>query len=207
VGVVKDSKYRTLGEERTPYVYQPLAQEHETGVTLLVRTPSPEALAPEIRRLLLEMVPGLPVSEIRPLADLVESSLFPALMAARLLSGCALLAAVLAALGLHGVMSFAVSRRTRELGIRVALGARPRELARLLVGEGLALVAAGIAIGWLGAFACARLVSSFLFGVSAFDPGTFLGVGLLLAAVMLGASYFPARRAAGVDPLVALRYE
>ncbi|MGH9337283.1 MAG: FtsX-like permease family protein, partial [Vicinamibacteria bacterium] len=207
VGVVRDSKYRTLGEDETPYLYQPLAQQHETGVTLLVRTEAPEALAADVRRLLLSMDPHLPISEIRPLTALVESSLFPALMAARLLAACSILAVVLAAVGLYGVMSFAVSRRTRELGIRVALGARPNELVKIVVGEGLSLVAAGIVMGWLAAFAVARLLSSFLFGVSATDLETFLGVGLVLALVMLGATYVPARRAAAANPLVALRYE
>jgi putative ABC transport system permease protein len=207
VGLVRDSKYRSLGEEPTSYVYQPLAQQHETGVTLLVRTDAPEALVDDVRRALLSLEPHLPVSDIEPFTALVESALFPARMAARLLTACAVVALVLAAFGLYGVTSFAVSRRTRELGIRIALGAHPKELVQLVVGEGLLVVAAGVGLGLLGAFASARLVSSFLSGVSAADPGTFLAVGLLLSLVMLGATYVPARRAAEADPLTALRYE
>jgi predicted permease len=208
IGIVKDSKYRSLGEETTPYLYLPVAQRHETGMALLVRTEtSPERHAADVRRVLLELDPNLPVSDIRPLASIVASSLFPARMAARLLGAFAALAVVLAAIGLYGVMTFAVSRRTREMGIRIALGARPKELAAIVVAEGLLLVGAGIALGWILALTLTRLVGSFLYGVSPSDPTTFLGVGLLLVLVMLAATYFPARRAGRSDPLAALRYE
>jgi predicted permease len=208
VGIVKDSKYRTLGEEPTPYLYQPLAQHHETGAFLLVRTASsPDLAVDSVRRILLSLDPNLPVSEVGPLETLIASSLFPARMAARLLSVLAGFALVLAAVGLYGVMSFAVSRRMREMGIRLALGARPGELARLLVGEGLRLVLLGVAIGWLAAFAVGRLLTSFLYGVSPRDPGTFAVVAFLILLVMLVATYVPARRAARSDPIAALRHE
>ncbi len=207
VGIVRDSKYRTLGEEPTPYLYQPLAQQHETGVTLLLRGADPERFIFGVREILLDMEPHLPVSQVRPLEALLESSLFPARMGARLLSASAILAAVLAAVGLYGIVSFAVSMRTREMGIRVALGARPQALTRLVVGEGSRLVGAGIALGSVLALAATRLLSSFLHGVSPTEPRVFLGAGALLAIVMLATAYVPARRAAGADPLVALRHE
>ena len=207
VGIVRDSKYRTLGEEPTPYLYQPLAQQHETGVTLLVRGEGSERLVSDVREILRDLEPHLPLSEIQPLTALVESSLFPARMGARLLSACAILAGILAAVGLYGVVSFAVSLRTREMGIRVALGARPEALTRLVVGEGSRLVAAGVLLGSLLALGGSRLIGSFLHGVSPTEPRVFLGAAALLALTMLLTAYVPARRAASADPLIALRHD
>jgi len=207
VGIVRDSKYRSLGEEPTPYLYQPLAQQHETGVTLLLRGTHPESFVSGVRDVLLDLEPHLPVSQVQPLEALLESSLFPARMGARLLSGSAVFAAVLAAMGLYGVVSFAVSLRTREMGIRVALGARPQALTRLVVGEGSRLVGAGVLLGSLLALASTRLLASFVHGVSPTEPGVFLGAGALLAMVLVVTAYVPARRAASADPLIALRHE
>jgi predicted permease len=207
VGLVRDSKYRRLGEEPTPYLYQPLSQQHETGMTLLVRTREPERLVSAVRASIHGLEPHLPIADIRPLAALVESSLFPARMGARLVLGAALLAGVLAAMGLYGLVSFAVSLRTREMGIRVALGARRETLTRMVVGDGLRLVAIGLAIGSLLALASGRVLASFLPGVSPTDPRIFLAVGALLALVMLLTAYVPARRAAAADPLAALRHD
>jgi predicted permease len=207
VGVVRDSKYRTLGEAPTPLVYQPVSQQHETGMTLLVRTAGdPRDALGELRRAMLEVEPNLPVSDLQPLAALVSSALFPARMAARLLSAFAVVAALLAATGLYGVMSFAVSRRTREMGIRAALGARRRDLLALVIREGIAIVAIGIVVGWIVAAVATRLVSGFLY-VSPTEPLTFALVGALVACVMLAATYFPARRATEVAPSVALRHQ
>jgi putative ABC transport system permease protein len=176
-------------------------------VTLLLRGANPERFIEGVREVLLDLEPYLPVSQVQPLEALLESSLFPARMGARLLSASAILAAVLAAVGLYGVVSFAVSMRTREMGIRVALGARPQALTSLVVGEGSRLVGAGVCFGWLLALAATRLLSSFLHGVSPTEPRVFLGAGALLAMVLLATAYVPARRAAGADPLVALRHE
>ncbi len=151
--------------------------------------------------------PILPSSDVQPLAELIESTLFPARMGARLLSASAVLAGILAAVGLYGVVSFMVSMRTREMGIRAALGARPEALARLVIGEGARVVAAGISLGFVLAIAAGRLLSSFLYGVSPTDPRVFLGAGAFLAAVMLATVTLPARRAAASDPLVALRHD
>jgi putative ABC transport system permease protein len=207
IGIARDSKYRTLGEEPTPYVYQPLAQQHETGMTLVVRGPGPERSIARVREILRELDPNLPVSDIQPLAALLESSLFPARMGARLLSASAVLAGMLAAVGLYGVVSFVVSMRTREMGIRAALGARPEALTRLVVSEGARLLAAGVILGFALALASARFVSSFLYGVSPTEPVVFAAAGAFLAAVMLATAYLPARRAARADPLVALRHD
>ncbi|HXV60923.1 MAG TPA: ABC transporter permease [Vicinamibacteria bacterium] len=208
VGVVSDSKYRTVGEPATPHVYQPLAQVHETGMRLLMRTAvSPEALVPPLRNLLLSLEPNLPVSDIVPLERLVRSALFPARMAAGLMTVFAVLASSLAAFGLYGLMSFAVAQRSREMGIRVALGASPAQLVRLVVGDGLWLVTVGVVLGWAGAAAMSRFLAGFLYGVSPIDPITFGSVALLLSLVMLTAAYVPALRAGRSDPLIALRYE
>jgi putative ABC transport system permease protein len=207
VGIVRDSKYRTLGEAPTPFVYQPVAQQHETGMTLLVRTNGdPRNVLGSVRRSLLALEPNLPMSDVQPLSAVVSSALFPARMAARLLSVFAGLAALLASIGLYGVMSFAVSRRTRELGIRAALGACRRDLMALVIREGVVMVGIGIAIGWALAALATRLVAGFLY-VSPTDPLTFVAVAGLLGLVMLGATYVPARRATKVAPSVALRYE
>jgi predicted permease len=207
VGLVRDSKYRRLGEEPTPHLYQPLSQRHETGMTLLVRTREPERLVSAVQEAIHQLEPHLPVAQVQPLAALVESSLFPARMGARLLLGAAILAGALAAMGLYGLVSFAVSLRTREMGIRVALGARTETLTRMVVGEGLRLVAIGLAIGSLLALAAGRVLASFLQGVSPSDPRIFLAAGALLAFVMLATAYVPARRAAAADPLTALRHD
>jgi predicted permease len=207
VGVVRDSAYRRIGDPPTPFVYQPVAQQHETGMTLIVRTATePRAILGDLRRVLLELEPSLPVSDVQTFSTLVASALFPARMAATLLTLFALVAALLAAVGLYGVMSCAVARRTREMGIRFALGAGARDLVALVVGEGLAVVAAGIAIGLPAAAIAARLVSGFLY-VDAADPGTFAVVALGLGVVMFVATYLPARRVSIGNPIDALRSE
>jgi putative ABC transport system permease protein len=135
-------------------------------------------------------------------ASVTQPRFFAGLIAA--FAGIALL---LAALGIYGVMSYSVTQRTHEMGIRAALGARQRDLLRMVVGQGMLLAAIGLGVGLAGAFGLTRLLTSMLFGVGATDPLTFAAVSLLLAAVAFAASYLPARRAARVDPMVALRYE
>jgi predicted permease len=208
IGIARDSKYATLGEAATPYGYLPLAQNHETGMTLLVRTAgNPAALTTQVRQTLQSLETNLPLANVQPLAEVLGNSLYAARMGAMLVGVFGVLALLLAVVGLYGVMSFVVARRTREIGIRMALGARGADVVRLLLREGMTLVALGCAIGLASAWLLARLLSSFLYNLSATDPLTFGGVALLLASVALLACWIPARRATKVDPLIALRSE
>ncbi len=208
VGIARDSKYYTLGEARTPFVYLPLAQNHETGMALVVRASGePAALSGVVRREVQSLERNLPVTDARPMTEVVGAALYAARTGATLLTGFGLLALVLAAVGLYGVMAYSVARRTREVGIRMALGARGRDVLRLVLGEALVLVACGVVLGLAGAWAASRLLAGFLYGVSTTDPVAFLGTTAVLVAAALLACFIPARRATKVDPMVALRYE
>ncbi len=208
VGVMQDGKYFSLGEETTPFVYRNLRPQNGGYLTLVVRTASePQSAMAAIRREFQRLDASLPVYGVKTMVEHMAFPLFPARVAATLLGSFGLLALLLAAIGIFGVMSYAVTQRTRELGIRMALGAPARGIFALVVGQGLKLTALGLGIGLTAAFAGTRLISSLLYGVSALDLITFVGVSLLLASVALLACYFPARRAMKVDPLVALRYE
>jgi predicted permease len=208
VGLARDSKYITLGEAPAPFLYQPLAQHHESGMVLLVRTSvAPSSLVPSVRVAVRSIERNLPLMNARTMTELLGNSLFPARMGAILLGAFGLLALLLASVGLYGVMTYSVSRRTREIGIRMALGARGGDVLRLVLVESMTLVAVGMLLGLAAAFAATRLLSGFLYGVSPTDPAAFLGIVLLLALVALAASLIPARRAARVDPMVAFRYE
>jgi predicted permease len=206
-GVVKDAKYASLSEERTPLVYLPLSQNHETGMTLHARTSvDPATLVPAVRREIRALEPNLPVPNAVPMTETLRTSLYVARMGASLLTGFAALALVLASIGVYGVLAFSIARRTREIGIRLALGARKLDVFRLVVGEGMWLVTIGVAIGVAAAAFGGRFLSRFLFGVSATDGVTFAAVPLLLAGVALVACVVPARRAMNVEPTEALRY-
>jgi len=208
VGVVEDGKYFSLSEEPTPFVYSNLAPQNGSYLTMVVRTSSdPQLTTAAIRREFQQLDPTLPVYNAKTMVDHLALSLFPARVAAILLAGFGLLALLLAAVGIFGVMSYAVTQRMREIGIRMALGAGASGIFRLVVGEGVKLTVLGTALGLATAFAGTRLMSSFLYGVSALDIVTFAGVSLLLTLVALAACYLPARRAMKVDPLVALRCE
>ncbi|MGE5833822.1 MAG: ADOP family duplicated permease [Acidobacteriota bacterium] len=208
VGVVKDSKYSTLSEPRTAIVYFPLSQNHETGMTLHVRASvDPGTLVPAVRREIQTLEPNLPVPNVVPMTETLRSSLYAARMGASLLTTFAAFSVLLASIGVYGVLAFSIARRTREIGIRIALGAARRDVFSLVIREGMWLVAAGIVIGLTVAFASGRLLSGFLFGVSALDPVTFASVPIVLAAVALVACLLPARRAMRVDPTEALKYQ
>jgi predicted permease len=208
VGVVRDHKYSGLREGTVPIAYMPLAQNHETGMTLYVRTAVPPAsLIPSIRREIQAMEPNLPVPAIQTMSNAVAGSLFDARLGASLLAAFGGLALLLASVGIYGVLSFSVSRRTREMGIRLALGAETRSVFLLVVRDGMLLAAVGIVLGLAGGLAGARSLASFLYGVSTADVPTFAGMTLVLAAVALAACVIPARRAMRVNPLAALRSE
>jgi predicted permease len=208
IGVVRDSKYRTLSEDPMPFIYQPLAQNHETGMTLLVRTAGdPSSVAAGVRSAAQSLEKNLPMNDLQPLVTLLDSALYPARMGAALLLIMGSLALTLAAIGLYGVMAYTVAQRTREIGVRMALGAQARDVLRLIIRQGMKLVLLGVLLGLLAAFALMRLLEGFLFGVSATDPVTFAGIALLLAAVALLACWIPAQQATKVDPLIALRCE
>ena len=208
VGVVSDSKYRALTEPFVPTAFIPLAQNHESGVVLYVRTSGhPAALVPAVRRAVHALEPNLPVPDVRPVTDTIGRSLYLARMGAFLVGGFGGLALALSAVGVYGVMAFAVSRRTREIGVRMALGAHRRDVVRMVLADGLRLVLVGTALGLAAALGGARWLESFLYGVSGRDALTFAAVPVVLALVGLVACLVPARRASRVDPLVALRSE
>jgi putative ABC transport system permease protein len=167
----------------------------------------PETLSAAIREQVRGLDPDQPVTKVRTMDELLDRTLSEAKFALLLFGLFAALALVLAAIGIYGVMSTAVTQRTHEIGLRMALGAQKRDVLRLVVGEGMIQVFIGIAAGLAFALALTRLMTSLLFGVSATDPITLVAITLLLASVALLACYLPARRATKVDPLMALRYE
>jgi len=208
VGVARDSKYRTLGETSRPYVYLPLNQSYDPKMTLVVRTTGdPKAITSIVREQIRALNPNLPIADVQTLREQLELTLLPSRIAAWTLGGFGVLALLLAGIGIYGVVSYGAAQRTREIGVRMALGAKESDVLGLVLWDGLIVIGAGLAIGLLLAAAATRVVASFLYGVGATDPLTFVAVPLLLGAVALVASYVPARRAVKVDPLVALRYE
>jgi predicted permease len=208
IGVVRDSKDRSLGEAAHPYVYQHLLQSYDPKMTLVVRTAGePQAITPIIREQIRALDANLPVADVKTLRDQLNLSLFPSRVAAWTLGGFGALALLLAGLGIYGVVSYTVAQRTREIGVRMALGAKEKDVLGLVLWDGVFVIVAGLAIGLLLAAISTRVIAGFLYGVEATDPLTFVGVPLILGIVALGASYLPARRATKVDPLVALRYE
>jgi putative ABC transport system permease protein len=190
-------------------MYFSYLQENWGSMSLVVRAQSgdPMRLAAPIRAELAAIDKNQPVHSFKPLAATVSELVAPQRFTTMLLSGFAGLAALLAAIGIYGVMSYTVTQRTREIGVRVALGAQARDVLRVVMKQGVILVAVGLTIGLAASFALTRLISDLLFGVEATDPATLVAITLLLLVVALVASYIPARRATKVDPLIALRYE
>jgi predicted permease len=208
VGVARNSKYRTLGETPRPYVYLPLSQSYDPKMTLVVRTTGePKAIAPIVREQIRALNANLPIADVQTLREQLELTLLPSRIAAWTLGAFGALALLLAGIGIYGVVSYGAAQRTREIGVRMALGAKEKDVLGLVLWDGLIVIGAGLAIGLLLAAVATRVIASFLYGVGATDPLTFIAVPLLLGSVALLASYVPARRAVKVDPLVALRYE
>ena len=208
IGVAKTGKYRNLREAPLPFMFVALSQEYRSRVTLLLRTAGdPARLMPALRAELQKLDKTLPLYDVKTLDEHLGRALGQERTNAWLIGSFGVLAALLAAVGIYGVMSYTVTQRTRELGIRLALGASRGDVLRLVVGRGVVLTSIGLAIGLGSALALTRVVSTLLYGVSATDPLTFVAVAIAVAGVALGACLIPARRAARVDPVVALRYE
>lgn len=210
VGVAKDSKYHQATENPQPYFYIPIRQifRPEYGLTFHVRTSGSvsEAIA-SLRREAAAIDPSITIFDAQPMVEYISASLFGAKIAADLLSLLSGIGLLLAAMGLYGVMAYSVAQRTREFGVRVAMGARRRDILNLIMRESVRLTLFGTAAGLILAAMSTRVVANQIYSVSPLDPLTFCGVGLVLIAVAFAASYVPAYRAAKVDPMVALRYE
>lgn len=208
VGIARDSRYRELTQAPRTMVYFPRTQHNWERIVIHVRTGGdPLALVPAVREAVRGVDPNLPLYNIRSMQMQIAESFAPQRMAATLMGAFGGLAIVLAAFGLYAVMAFQVTQRTREIGIRMALGATRENVLGGSMKNGLVLALAGLGPGFLMSVALTRTLAFMLYGVSPFDPITFAGAGVLLVAVALLACYLPARRAASVDPMVALRYE
>src|SRR5207237_5809899 len=205
VGDVKD---HGLAEENPPEIYLPYPQRTVQAMDVVLRTSvPPRSLLPAAEAVVRDLDPELPVARVATLDEVVARSISEPRFYMVLLGSFAGLALFLAALGLFGVMSYAVVQRSREIGIRVALGAHPHDVLGMVLRHAMTLALAGVVGGLLGALALSRLLGRLLFELSPTDPGTLAGVALLLSLVALAASYLPARRATRVDPLIALRSE
>jgi len=208
VGVANDIKYHTMTEQPESFIYFPSLQNGETAENVLIRTSgNPAALLSEVRDAAKAVDPSVSILQSGDLSGLLHQVLFAYRASAALATVLGVLGMLLAALGIYGVLAYSVSRRTHEIGVRMALGAQPRDVLRIVIGQGAMLAGIGAAIGIAASFAVTRLMSNLLYGVKADDPATFIVVALLLALVALAACYIPARRAMRVDPIVALRYE
>lgn len=209
VGVVRDSAVHALGEPPQPHLYRPLGRHYSGGLTAIVLETStdPAGMVPAVRRTLLEMGHGVRVYAVQPLSTHVEESYADVRVQVAVLSGFGLLALLLAATGLYGVIAYRVSLRTQEIGVRMALGASRAGIFREVMWRGLVIVLIGLAIGELLTLPVTRAAGAMQIGIRPLGLSTHIGVALIWIAVALVACYLPAARAARVDPLVALRYE
>jgi predicted permease len=210
VGVARDGKYRILAEDPQPYFYLPLRQHFTAQRTLQIRSSGPpESLAPIVQHAIQALDADDPIEEIQTMKESLGGTLgyFIFRLGASLAAAMGLLGLLLAVVGVYGVVAYAATQRTQELGVRMALGASPRQILALLLKQGVKLVAAGLLFGLAGAWALTRAMSSMLVGVSPSDPLTYVSVAAFLSSITLLACWIPARRAMRVDPMVALRYE
>ncbi|MGH9814444.1 MAG: ABC transporter permease [Candidatus Acidiferrales bacterium] len=208
VGIARDAKYQTLGEEPTSHFYLPLRQHFAPAVTMHVRTAAdPASAIGAIRQQVQSLAPNMPLVGVQTIGAVLDQVLWAPRMAAGLLGVFGSLALLLAALGIHGVMSYSVTQRTQEIGIRMALGAKAGDVMRLVMVQALGVIGIGAVVGAIGAFFAMRMLTSLLFDVGAADPVAFGSTVALLLLAGAVACYLPARRATRVDPLIALRYE
>jgi len=208
IGVVGNVRYDSLIDESPPAVYFPHPDLAYSFMTLVIRTDGdPSAIAPAVQREIRAMDPNQPVSDVRTMDQVMSQWTSRSRFNTLLLGLFAALATLLSAVGIFGVMNYSVALRTREIGLRLAVGAQPRQVLLLVLKQGFVLTIAGVVLGLGAAFALTRLLSGLLFGVGAVDVTTFTTISLLLVVVSLLACYLPARRAMRIDPLQALRYE
>jgi predicted permease len=208
VGIVRDAKYNTLGEEAQPFMYFPLLQHYTPTGTLHVRTEvDPKQMIGLVRNQVQALDKSMPLVQVTTVGELMEAVLWAPRMGAILLTVFGFLALLLAAIGIQGVVSYTVSQRTQEIGIRMALGAQSRDVLSLVMGQTLLILLVGSAAGLAGAFLISRILSTLLFDIGSGDPLSFVGTALILAAAALLASYLPARRATRVNPATTLKYE
>jgi predicted permease len=207
-GVAQNGKYLTLGEPPTPYFFLPLTQDFQARVTFLVRSKeAPESLVPALRQAVSVLDPTLPIFGVRTMPQFLNRIVSVYDMEATMVGAFGVTALLLAVVGIYGVLHFAVARRTREIGIRMALGAGRRDIVRLILSRSMIFVLAGLAFGIVGSLAASSMIGKILGGVSATDPLTFTAVAVLFTLVALAASAIPARRASRIDPMEAVRYE
>ncbi len=211
IGIVADSKYASINERPLPQLFLAMSRSEVSTLRLFARvTGNPGPLVAEIRNAIRALDPALPVYDARTVSEHMQVAVFAQRMAANLLGAMGVLALLLAAIGLYGVMAYAVSQRTQEMGIRLALGASPASLLNMIVGQGMKLTTIGLVIGLalaLAAFGSIGAVRTLLPGISPMDPITFVAVPIGLALIALLATWIPGRRAGRVDPLVALRVD
>ncbi|MGA7091035.1 MAG: FtsX-like permease family protein [Candidatus Acidiferrales bacterium] len=210
IGIAQDGKYQNVTETPQAYFYVPFAQDYQSLRTISVRTAgAPENLAQAVTEAIRSLDSNVPVTQLQTMHEALNSAngFFLFEFGAQLTATMGLLGLILASVGIYSVVSYAAAQRTQEIGIRMALGAEPRDILRMVLRQGLGVVGIGIAVGLLAAYLGARLVAGLLFNVSAADPLTYISVGAFLTGVALLACWIPARRATRVSPLTALRYE
>ncbi len=208
IGIVKEVKYYTPNSPPENQAYLAFAQTPRATVTLVVRTSSdPAPVAKQVRGVVREVDPNQPVARIETIANRMQERSAPDRILTEMTGFFGILALFLASIGLYGVMTYSVSQRTQEIGVRMALGARGGDVLTLVIRQGMVVVLSGMIIGIVGAFFLSKLLAFFLYGVNPHDAATFGSVFVLLLAVALFSCWIPARRAARVDPLVALRHE
>jgi ABC-type antimicrobial peptide transport system permease subunit len=208
VGVAANGKYLLVAEDPTPFFYVPLAQNYTSARALQVRSSvPPETLLAPVQAEIYKLAPDLPVTEAKTMKQAIGDDLLEYRLGAGVATVMGAIGLLLAVIGIYGIVSFSAAQRTREIGIRMALGGSARDVIRLILQQGVGMVMVGLGVGVLAALGITRVMTGLLVGVSPSDPLTYATVALLLAAVALLACWIPARRATRVDPGVALRYE